>query len=45
MDYLVPLAYESLSGVYVAAVCGILAAVTIGCTTLGIRNGFRAVQG
>lgn len=45
MDYLVPLAYESLSGVYVAVVCGILAAVTIGCTTLGIRNGFRAVQG
>lgn len=45
MDYLAPFGVGSLSGVYVAVVCGILAAVTIGCTTLGIRNGFRAVQG
>lgn len=45
MDYLAPFGIGSLSGVYVAIVCGILAAVTIGCTTLGIRNGFRAVQG
>lgn len=45
MDYLAPFGIGSQSGVYVAIVCGILAAVTIGCTTLGIRNGFRAVQG
>ena len=45
MDYLAPFGVGSLSGVYAATVCGILAAVTIGCTTLGIRNGFRAVQG
>ena len=45
MDYLAPFGVGSLSGVYAATVCGILAAVTVGCTTLGIRNGFRAVQG
>lgn len=45
MDYLAPISTNSLSWVYAAIVCGILAAVTIGCTTLGIRNGFRAVQG
>lgn len=45
MDYLAPFGVGSLSGVYAATVCGILAAVTVGCTTLGIRNGFRTVQG
>lgn len=45
MDYLAPFGVGSLGWVYAVIVCGILAAVTIGCTTLGIRNGFRAVQG